>query len=122
MGEIRMLCEVGDVKVSWDADKPDEVKNAEEMFKSLKEKGHLFFKVTKKGGLFRRAGKRGDRIRAFSEVKDKGEMISVLDPGSAPLKLEAKPYEKKKKADGEMIKDFDPEAEKIVATPPIGGG
>ena len=45
--EIRMLCAEGDVKISWNPDDPEEVKNAEAMFKSLKDKGHLFFRVKK---------------------------------------------------------------------------
>lgn len=125
MGEIRMLCEKGDVRVQWNPDNPEEVKTAEEMFLRLKEKGHLFFRI-QKTGLLRKKEKRGERIRAFSEAKD-GAMLAVFEPtpGKEPHKLELVGKlddKKKKKSESELIKEFDPKAEKIVATPPVGGG
>jgi hypothetical protein len=128
MGEIRMLCEKGDVQIKWDENNPEEVKTAEEMFLRLKEKGHMFFKIAK-GGLFRKKIKRGERIRAFKEAEG-GAMLSVFEPttakepGKEPHKLEliGKIDKKAKKPEGELIKEFDPKAEKIVATPPVGGG
>lgn len=117
-----MLCDKGDVKITWNPKNPEEVKTAEEMFLSLKAKGHMFFKISK-AGVFRRKEKRGERVRAFSEAK--GAMIAVFDP-KEPLKPEVEVVgrlgHKKRDSEGELIKDFDPEAEKIVATPPIGGG
>jgi hypothetical protein len=115
-----MLCAKGDVTIRWNPKNPDEVKTAEEMFLSLKSKGHMFFKISK-AGVFRRKEKRGERVRAFAEAK--GAMIAVFEP-KEPLKGEVvgRIGHKKRDADGELIKDFDPEADKIVATPPIGGG
>lgn len=100
MGEIRMLCEEGDVKITWNPDKPEEVKNAKEMFLRLKEKGHIFFKVSKtkkkrKWGLIGKEvvkTEKGERVRWFGE------------------------------ADGELLVEFDEKAEKIVAAPVVTGG
>lgn len=98
MGEIRSLCAEGDIKLSWDPEKPEEVKRAREMFSDLRAKGHLFFKVTrkpKKWGLLSRSKPKGE----------KGEQVKFFG-----------------KADGELIVEFDEKAETIVDTPALGGG
>ncbi len=96
MGELCLLNDLGDVKISWDPSNPEEVSRAREMFKSLQDKGHLFFKLAKKpkgwGLILKRKAKKGDQVTSFSKM------------------------------DGELIVDFCPETEKIVATPPVGGG
>lgn len=100
MGEIRMLCEEGDVKISWNPDNPDEVKNAEEMFKSLKEKGHIFFKVSKK-----KSKKKWGLIGKETVKEEKGDRVRWFG-----------------KTDGELLVEFDPKAEKVVAAPVVTGG
>ena len=102
--EIRMLCEKGDVKVSWNPNDPDEVKNAEAVFKTLKEKGHLFFRVKKEKKKFG-WGLISVKKRAKAAEANKGEKVSWFD-GTA----------------GELIAEFDPKAEKVVATPMVSGG
>lgn len=100
MGEIRMLCEEGDVKITWNPDNTEDVKNAKEMFDSLKAKGHLFFKINKK------TKKRAWGLLGKSATKgEKGEQVRWFG-----------------KADGELIAEFDPKAEKVVAAPAVSGG
>ena len=84
MGELCVMNESGDVRLSWDPSNEDEVRNAREHFNLLKKKNHLFFKV--------KSGRKGDAFDEFDSMA------------------------------GEIICEFDPKAEKIVASrPPVGG-
>ncbi len=48
MGEICLLCDKGDTKLSWNKDNIDDVRSAEKMFDDLViNKNYLAFKVSK---------------------------------------------------------------------------
>jgi hypothetical protein len=74
VGILATLAPAGDLKSTWDSERPDEVSAARKQFDDLTKKGYLAFKVKKDG--------------------DKGE----------------------------LIREFDPEAEKIILSPPVRGG
>lgn len=94
MGQMSCLCDEGDVKITWDPANEEEVRNARQMFDRLKEKGHLFFRMSKE---------------------------KPASPGAQP-KEEKEPARFFDGADGELIVEFDPKAERVVATPPVSGG
>jgi hypothetical protein len=72
---MAILDRLGDTKVMWDKNDPNEVAAAKATFDSLKAKGFLAYSVK---------GKKGDK--------------------------------------GEVIKQFDPEAERLIMSPPLVGG
>ena len=75
MGEMRIMDAVkGDLKVVWDKNKPDEIKAAQDQFKSLTKKGYIAFKV-KKGG------DAGKQIRKFDEKAEKIILSPALQGG-----------------------------------------
>jgi len=94
MGEMRSLCEQGDVKITWNPSVPEEVDRARRMFDDLKKKGHLFFRI---------------------------KPSESLSPGAEPAE-ERERVAQFKRAHGELIVEFDPKAEKIVDTPAVAGG
>lgn len=74
MSELIILDQTGDTKVIWDKNNRDEVDNARDTYKKMKDKGYMAYSVKEDG-------------------------------------------EKKK-----IIHEFDPEAEKLILTPPLRGG
>lgn len=74
-GMLCILNQEGDTKIIWDRSKPDEVDNARETFKRMKDKKYAAYSVK---------GKDGDK--------------------------------------GEVIREFDPAAERIIFAPPMIGG
>lgn len=75
MGKLMVMNETGDVRVSWNPSNEDEVKNAQEHFNLLKEKGHIFFRI-KKGSEDDSA--KGDTLTEFDGTA--GEIICEFDP------------------------------------------
>jgi hypothetical protein len=61
IGNLEIVDPKGDTKVIWDSENEDEVKAAEELFNSLRKKGHLAYAVV---------GEKGE----------KGEVIKKFDP------------------------------------------
>lgn len=74
MPEMRILDATGDTKIIWDKNNRDEVDNARDTYKKMKDKGYMAYSVKEDG-------------------------------------------EKKK-----VVHEFDPEAEKLILTPPLRGG
>lgn len=74
MGELRVMGQSGDTKLTWDPDKPDEVEHVRRMFVDMRAKGY----------------------NAYA-VKEKGEQ-------------------------GELVREFDPSAAKIILAAPMRGG
>ena len=63
----------GDLKISWDPEKPAEVEHARQHFNTLKKQGHIFFKVAARG-------KKGEKVSSFEESAAK--LICEFDPKS----------------------------------------
>lgn len=61
----------GHVKISWNPDNPDEVKNARDHFEKLKKSAHIFFKVDPEGG-------KGKKVKEFDGQL--GELVCEFDP------------------------------------------
>ena len=61
----------GDLKISWDPDKPEDVKNAKAHFDDLKKKGHIFYTVS-------RFGKKKDKVDQFDP--EAGKLVCEFDP------------------------------------------
>jgi len=113
MGLMCVMGQIGDVKVEWDATNEDEVDSVRKQFDDLKAKGYLFFAVHDDG-------KQGALYDAFSPMLGKAIFSKERDMAEeAAVAVLDKPEEKKPEG---QIKEFDPKAEKIVATPPIRGG
>lgn len=74
MSEMRILDATGDTKIIWDKNNRDEVDNARDTYKKMKDKGYMAYSVKEDG-------------------------------------------EKKK-----VVYEFDPDAEKLILTPPLRGG
>ena len=74
MPEANTLDRIGDIKLIWDKNKPDEVAAAKTMFDDLKKKRYLAFSVKKDG-------------------------------------------EK-----NELLKEWDPDVERLIMAPPLAGG
>ena len=66
MGELRVLDrEMGDIKLIWDEDNPEEVAAAKEMFDKMRKKGHMAWAVVEKG-------KKGDNeVKTFDPTLEK---------------------------------------------------
>ena len=90
MNELRIMDkQAGDLKITWDPEKPVEVEAARAAFKEAQAKGMLLYEIL-------RFGKRGETLEEFDP-----------DCGSVG---------------GKVIREFDPKAKRIVATPPVAGG
>ena len=61
----------GDVKITWDPENPEDVKNARDHFEKLKKSNHIFFKVTDDGS-------KGKKVKDFDEQL--GELVCEFDP------------------------------------------
>lgn len=61
----------GDVKISWDPENPEDVKNAQDHFDKLKKSGHIFFKVNEDG-------ERGKKVKDFEP--NMAELVCEFDP------------------------------------------
>lgn len=66
----------GDVKLSWDPDDPEDVKNAKDHFERLRKEGHIFYKLTA-------TKKKGQKTDEFPEKES--EMICEFDPKAAEI-------------------------------------
>lgn len=71
MPSIAMPDTTGDVKLSWDPENPEDVKNAKDHFDKLKSTGHIFFKIDG-------AGKKGKKVKDFEDGS--GELVCEFDP------------------------------------------
>lgn len=60
----------GDVKLSWNPDNADEVKNAKDHFDKLKASGHIFFRL--------KDGAKASRMKDFDAKA--GELTCEFDP------------------------------------------
>ncbi len=77
MGELSVMGQRGDVRLSWDKSKPDEVEAAKKMFDDLKAKGCLAFKVVPWFGT------RGQQIDAFDVNADRIILAPPMRGGAA---------------------------------------
>lgn len=94
MGILIILSEEGDEKLEWDVKDPNSVKAACEKFINLRKKGYFIYQVFS---------------AHETEVKD-------FNPNSPPMFIRCMVKE------GEQVNEFDEDAKKIVATPPMVGG
>ena len=74
LGKMSVMGTVGDSKVAWDSEKPDEVEAAKKMFNDLVGKGYVAFKV--KG-----EGKKGERIQAFDPSEERLILVPPIAGG-----------------------------------------
>lgn len=65
--------DLGDVTLSWDPSKPEEVKHARAHFEKLQKAAHIFFRVSPEGGKL-------DKLESFDE--NVGELICEFDPNA----------------------------------------
>jgi len=96
LGAMAVLGAEGDIKYTWDKTNKTEVEAAREQFNNLRSKGFLAFKIR---------GKLRER---------KGDGVIDFDSKAGRYQFMAPPTEK--------ITEFDPEAKRVVLTPPVGGG
>lgn len=73
-GEIAIMGPHGDLKVIWDADRPDEVKAAKKQFDELTEKGYIAFSVKKDG-------EKNEKIHKFDAYAEKIILVPMLKGG-----------------------------------------
>lgn len=74
MGNMRTLSPSGDVKLSWDPNKDDEVEVAKKVFEEKTKSGWSAFRD--KG-----AGTKGDKIKAFDRYAERIILALPLSPG-----------------------------------------
>lgn len=102
MAAMAIMGSNGDTKYTWDPKNPADVEAAREHFDSMRKKGFLVFKI--KGCIRKR---KGDPVTWFN-AKSKGYMYVAPEQETEP--------------EGEMATEFDPEADRYVATPAVAGG
>lgn len=73
-GEMKIMDQTGDTRLTWSSDNPDEVANAERTFKDLKAKGYMAFSVKKDG-------EKNEVISAFDKNAEKLIMAPALKGG-----------------------------------------
>jgi hypothetical protein len=71
MPSITVPDTTGDVKLSWNPENPDEVKNARDHYETLKKSNHIFFKVGADGS-------KGKKVREFDGAL--GDLVCEFDP------------------------------------------
>lgn len=74
MGEIAILGRQGDVKQTWDKNKPDEVDAARTQFDSLRKRGYLAFEVDK-------VGEKGKQIFDFNSNAERIILAAPMQGG-----------------------------------------
>jgi hypothetical protein len=72
--QMRIMGQVGDTKLVWDADNAEEVKNAKRTFDDLRGKRFLAFSVKKDGS-------KGVQITAFDPDAEKIIMVPAMQGG-----------------------------------------
>jgi len=116
MGTLSVLSTEGDIKISWDPNNPDEVEAVRAQFNTLKEKGYLFFNL-----------KTNERSADFQSELGKARFVKEGATGTPESpdfftpKDEPK-VEPPKEPKPELVKEFDPKAQELVATPLPRGG
>jgi hypothetical protein len=71
MSEMAVMGRMGDLKVIWASDKPEEVQAARKQFDEMRKKGYLAFSVT---------GKNGEKGAQISEFDPDAERIILAPP------------------------------------------
>ena len=105
LAAMAIMSSDGDTKYTWDPKNPDEVDAAREHFDLMRKKGFLVFKI--KGCLRKR---RGDEVTWFNP-RSKGYMYVAPEKPETATETE-----------GVVATEFDPEADRYVATPAVCGG
>ncbi len=70
-GEMAILCMTGDIKLSWDKEKPEEVAHAKKTFDDYKKKGYAAFKVK---------GPKGEKGEIMQEFDPAAEFMILAPP------------------------------------------
>lgn len=66
----------GDMKISWDPEKPEEVEHARKHWEKLKASGHIFFRIAPEGG-------KGKKVSSF-DGQEAG-LLCEFDPNADAL-------------------------------------
>ena len=74
MGEMRIMGSEGDLKVIWDAEKPEEVEAAREQFKKLVGQNYIAFSVKK-------SGEKNEKISKFDPELEKMILVPMVRGG-----------------------------------------
>lgn len=75
MGEICILCSLGDEKIRWDPDSQDSIDKAEEKFNQMLKKGHKAYRI---GGDGKKTGK---AIKVFPPYAARILMVPLVVGG-----------------------------------------
>jgi hypothetical protein len=103
----------GDTKYTWDPDSPDEVEAAREHFDAMRAKGFLVFKL--------KAWIKTKRLTKFDPKVNRLAYVASKKMKTAAKKTAVKEAEAQE-VEAQMATEFDPNAMRYVAVPPLSGG
>lgn len=78
MGTLNIVGKEGDVKIEWNPDNKDEVKQAERSFDELVKKGYKAFEVCEEGN-------KGEQLDKFDKEAERILLVPPLKGGNAEL-------------------------------------